>query len=211
PTAGCRIWMHSSSRTPSAPQCSGRRPCSRWAPRAARWARSSASGPGIWRPAPDARANGEWRSGVGAAGKSGSILRGRWRGRAGVSRGRIVRGVGVAGLGLLAGCGPAAYSRGERGADRGDEMVRPGRVTIVVEEYFERRSLSAAGQTVERRYRRSRWEPSEAAERPRRGSEPAGTPGRVAGAAGPAVAGPGLAPAPASRRGRLGGPAPRVR
>jgi len=89
-------------------------------------------------------------------------------------------------------------------------MARPGRVTIVVEEYFERRTLSAAGQTVERRYRRARWEPGEGPDRPRRVTESAGTPGRGAGSAAPLLRALVVALAPAIGRLALRALAPRL-
>jgi hypothetical protein len=39
-------------------------------------------------------------------------------------------------------------------------MFGRGRASVTVEEYVERRSESAAGRLVWRRYRRSRWEPA---------------------------------------------------
>jgi hypothetical protein len=39
-------------------------------------------------------------------------------------------------------------------------MFGRGRASVTVEEYVERRSESAAGRVVWRRYRRSRWEPT---------------------------------------------------
>lgn len=38
-------------------------------------------------------------------------------------------------------------------------MARGPRTTVTVEEYVERRTESAAGRTIERHYRRARWEP----------------------------------------------------